>query len=480
MRKPFFAFFATPFALVAASALFLVACLDDPVYFSDATPEENAQIAQRIAAVQENLSALRGLTFTRPLHSTIISRDRYVAQTKQALQGIPVEYDRFYSRELAQLGFFPDTTASIAKLYGDFYGAFPAAYYVDGKDSIYVLSEYKNDTAFLQHALPHELTHTLQDQGLNAFDRTLKADAPNYYQSDFGEFRTCLYEGDAEFTSTAYEEKYIRNNPDPFGASLEVGRSRRPKDYARWRAMTPPQTFFAPAGSAYGPGMAMAGEAYAAGSNWKGINDLYARRTGTTRSVMVAGSATSGVPIDYSGVFAQVDTSQAFVDDFAFGSLHMMSLHISNLTQDQFLNGMGWTGDRFLFTRKLGVRYGTLVWTQAFESDSAAQFAYGSLTGLLPTRFQGTTYSSDIQQGVYAGAYDQSLTLNSDGLYTVLIRKGREVWWVEGAGTKTDAVVAALANRAPPVVALAKRGEVTGKVPPFFGPPQGRRYIFPR
>lgn len=458
-------------AAPALAALLLAACLDDTVEF-DSRSVSTRSLAARIDSIKPGLAALRGLAFSRPIRVGVISREEYTAQIKGDLATMPLAVDRFYSLELAQLGFFLDSSTSIKQKYGDFYGSFPAGYYVDGTDSIYVLSEYAKDPWFLSHGLPHELTHALQDQALHAFGGHGPFAGPAYYADDFDQFRRCLYEGDAELASTAYEQN--------FDLAKDVAQSRRQKDWDRWAKLAPPESFFAPAASPYGSGMAMVGEAFAAGEGrYANVDAMYKWTTASSRTVMTM-RAEAGIPIDFSGVAALVDTTLGLVDDFGMGCMHTMAVHLPRLTQEAFDSGMGWTGDRFLYTRKDGQRLGTLVWAQLFETPQQASFAFSSLSQLLPGRFQGTTYAMDLMRNVYPGTYDETATFTSDGLYSVLIRKGNETWWVENAGGQTDAIITALGRRPGPVVALAKGSAVTRELPPCFNPPKRKRFVFPR
>jgi hypothetical protein len=405
----------------------------------------NRILEARIAAIQEGLSELRGLRFQRPLHSAVITPEAYRRNLENRIaQGTPAALDRAISRELAQLGFLPDTNFRITSLWADFYGSFPAGYYRTGLDSIIILSNYLGDEQFLRLALPHELQHALQDQHLDAFNPERPDPEPLYYAGDFELAFNCLVEGDAELTAHAYHAKTYLGAEDPFAPAREEA-ARRDKGHARWTRMTRTERLFAYAASPYDVGMMHAVDLHGQG----GFAALDAQLTAgdrTTQSVLT-GAPSEPEPIDLDWLPRVLDTAGAYVDDFGMGSLQLMTLYYGHMTRDQFDRGLGWRGDRLFYRLLPGDRWGTLVWVQAFATEADARNVHAFLRDLLPTRFWGMGFQAGGTVAGYPGAGDEGIQVKAMDLAAVVIRKGRDIWWVEGTGPLTGEILDSLAIR---------------------------------
>src|SRR5690606_10238680 len=179
-------------------------------------PPAKSALDQRIASIQPALAQLRGMSFTSPIQSAVISREDFARETGSSVEEFAASQDvPAMNRQLAQMGFFPDTLTDIVEFWTEFYASFPAGYYVPGKDSIYILSEYRDNENILNVALPHEPVHVLQDQHIDAFSPQ-PTGPPEYYEGDFATARNCLIEGDAEFTAVAFYFQQDGSYPDPF------------------------------------------------------------------------------------------------------------------------------------------------------------------------------------------------------------------------------------------------------------------------
>jgi hypothetical protein len=412
----------------------------------DAAAADRA-LAARISAIQEGLSELRGLRFHRPLHSAVITPEAYRRNLDRSItQSTPPALDRALSRELAQLGYFPDTSLRISSLWSDFYGSFPAGYYLPGRDSIVILSNYLGDEQFLRLALPHELQHALQDQHLDVFNPERPDPSPRYYAGDFGLAFNCLVEGDAELTAHAYYAKTHLGAEDPLAFAREEA-ARRDKGHARWARMTRTERLFAYAASPYDVGMSHAADLHAQGG-FAAVDAQYAAGERSTHSVLT-GTHSDPEPVDLDWLPRLLDTAGAYVDDFGMGSLQLMTLYYGLMTREQFDRGLGWRGDRLFYRLRPGERWGSLVWVQAFATEADARNVHAYLRELLPTRFWGMGFQAAGRVAGYPGAWDEGLQVTAMDLPSVVIRKGRDIWWVEGTGALTGEILDSLAVRRP-------------------------------
>lgn len=444
--------------LLGISAAVLAGCIfggnDEGPRFDAAAA--NRTLAARIAAIQDGLSELRGLRFQRPLHSAVITPEAYRRNLEKGIvQGTPPALDRAISRELAQLGYLPDTTFRITTLWSDFYGSFPAGYYRTGLDSIIILSNYLADEQFLRLALPHELQHALQDQHLDAFNPDRPDPAPLYYAGDFGLAFNCLVEGDAELTAHAYHAKTYLGAEDPFALAREEA-ARRDKGHARWERMTRTERLFAYAASPYDVGMMHAVDLHDKGG-FAALDAQYSAGDRTTHSVLT-GTHSEPEPVDLGWLPRILDTAGAYVDDFGMGSLQLMTLYYGLMTREQFDRGLGWRGDRLFYRLLPGDRWGALVWVQTFATEADARSVQAYLRELLPTRFWGMGSQAAGRAADYPGAWDQGMQVASLDLSAVVIRKGRDIWWVEGTGPLTGEILDSLAARRPTARAAENPG----------------------
>lgn len=442
--------------LGASSAAVLAGCIfggnDEGPRFDAA----NRTLAARIAAIQGGLSELRGLNFHRPLHSAVITPEDYRRNLDRSIaRSTPPALDRAISRELAQLGYLPDTVARISTLWSGFYGSFPAGYYRTGLDSIYILSNYVEDEQFLRLALPHELQHALQDQHLDAFNPERPSPSPAYYAGDYGLAFDCLVEGDAELTAHAYYARTHLGEEDPFVLAREEA-ARRDNGHARWTRMTRTERLFAYAASPYDVGMSHAADLHAQGG-FAALDARFADGDRTTHSVLT-GIHAEPEPIDLDWLPRILDTAGAYVDDFGMGSLQMMTLYYGLMTRGQFDRGLGWRGDRLFYRLLPGERWGALVWVQAFATEEDARIVHGYLRELLPTRFWDMGPAAAGRVDDYPGDWNQGLRVKAMDLEAAVIRKGRDIWWVEGTGGAAREILDSLAARRGPRAPAAVAG----------------------
>lgn len=445
---------AVPFLFsTLLTPVLLVACLfggEDDTGFGPGRPYADAEVTRRISVIQDGLSELRGLEFSRPLRSALIASAAYRRQLATDVdRSVPESLDRVISREMAQLGYFNDTTDRISDYWKDFYGSFPGGYYIPGRDSIYIIAELKDNEEFMSMALPHELVHALQDQAHRAFDPARPVGTPGYYAGDFDLARLCLIEGDAEFTALAYFARHETGNPEPFLYAYEQAYERA-GGYPNWKAMPDSLRLFATSGSPYDLGARYVADIHHQGG-LPAVDAEYSLTAQTTLKVLT-GFAGAPEPVDLDWLPDLLDTAGSYVDDFGNGSLQLMTAFLPGLTAEAFAKGMGWRGDRCFYRIGTSERWGDLVWVQVYASEADAASALAALKSLLPGRLGGG-YSG--ASSAYPGDFDDSYRIEGLGLTSVLIRAGKEVWWVEGIGTRPGAVIEGLRSHRLAAVTVA-------------------------
>ena len=267
------------FSAALGFALF-ASCTKSPTSASS----QNAQLTDvqnRIKSVSAVVAGIRDLNFIRPVHAGIITRAQYAQNTAQSVSGSLTSVEESsLSKEYLQMGCLAETDTPVGQILTDFYSGFPAAYYVPGTDSLYVLTDaYSNDTE-LNVYLSHELTHALQDQNLG-MDFTI---SPSYstYNSDASIAQTSLLEGDAMFVEYTYfiseYDPYQPSNPyalaeewcleDKYGFLTATDTTIHPPFFLSVKGMLP-----------YDLGETFVSTLYAAPPQWAAVNARYSIST---------------------------------------------------------------------------------------------------------------------------------------------------------------------------------------------------------
>ena len=175
-------------------------CSNNP---ASAQSAKLSDMQNRIQSISSVVSSLRGLNFIRPVHAGLITRAQYAQNTAQDINsGLTSIEQNALSKEYAQMGCLAETDTPIGQILTDYYSGFPAAYYVQGTDSLYIVTDSYNSDTILNLYISHELTHALQDQNLG-LDFTIFP-GYSYFNSDVYLGQKSLIEGDAQFTAFTY------------------------------------------------------------------------------------------------------------------------------------------------------------------------------------------------------------------------------------------------------------------------------------
>jgi len=176
-----------------------------------AKPEEQAAVRQRI---EQQTSALRGLTFKAPVHYQMIER----ADLRRVLiDKIKEQYSeqelRDYGRTLATLGLVPEG-ADLLNIIVSLYGEQVAGFYDPDNRSLYTFKDFTFSSNLDKMLLAHELTHALQDQNFDLRKFPLKVKD----NDDLALATSALIEGDATVLMTRW---YVENvDPDKILSDL--------------------------------------------------------------------------------------------------------------------------------------------------------------------------------------------------------------------------------------------------------------------
>jgi hypothetical protein len=367
-------------ALLASGCIFGGKSDVDPDAESKAERAEiNRNIQSQVDFYSGKTAALRGKPFTRPVFGAMRTRSEYRQAVENEIQAtLSDEENALFSRLLAQFGWLPDTLSPFGDLVTDFEAAAPAAYYLPGRDSIYVLSEYADDNEQLQHILPHELIHAWQDQHIGFWDATPEDNG--HYDYEFRLWRRCLVEGDAYFGAGLYIAKYLYESIDPGPTALGGVEERRTISVKKWIATAPPDGLFLSQYAPYQFAPAMVGRLHARGG-WPAVDSLYSRKGLTTRFVfdpLNPASALTPAPIH----FDTADTwglNPSLSDGGAFGAVDLLALLGKRMDSTDYQDGMGWTGDRYHYRWQPGQPFGVWAWALSFEDTVHSAHAYKAL-----------------------------------------------------------------------------------------------------
>jgi hypothetical protein len=440
----------------------------------DTTSPVAKAIAAKIAKYQQEIEQLRGLEFRRPVTSAVISRSEYQHMTATEIdRSLTDSLSRNISRELAQFGFFPDTSMQYKELFKSFEGGFAVGFYVGGSDTVFVLSDYADNEDQLLHILPHELAHALQDQ-YGRLDRPRLSDSTLfYYSSDVNWFHTALVEGEAAFMDALVTATFTYPQPDPIANAVQVSRDNKHKALANWRLASRPENLFLPNIAPYQFGPDRIAEGYVT-QGWAGIDSLYANSLQPSAATINA--HVYGLPLlDFDRFFKMVDTTQAYVDQGCHGSIGLLSWLNQTLDSVAFFGGLEWRGDRYAYVLKPGQPWGAFLWAGIFTDSMAASRIVKDLGWMLSERFQGSKYPKDSIQQTGLIADLTGLRMRNESLETYLVQNKNEVYLVEGVSrNQADTLLQTLKTQQSQHQALTRRTTLQQKTPWISG--KGRFY----
>jgi hypothetical protein len=397
----------------------------------DPLAAHKANVARQVDTVMRRLEALRGLTFQRPVHSQVITRAQFCRQVAQEVRGnTPDSILRAVSREFAQWGFFPDTTYQFTNEVVNQQCYAPVGYYSLGSDTIFVLSEFALRDSVLFTTIPHELEHALQDQHFPDFMRGVGALDSGVYAMDFHQYRSCVSEGEAAFMENLYTAYHILGRPmdSPDSMAVEGVRHRKRITLDEWKTWRPPEVLDISFLGRYNVGGNYIGEAYlSAGFKWDRVNSFFREMNHPSVRILDT-NVRVAVPINLNGV---LDTTGSVTDDAALGAFDLMAVVAQDLDSAGYYSGLGWRGDRFVYSRD---QWGSLVWVGVFDGDSSAAKYAGQLERALKRRFDGDSGT------LLPVDSNFTLTLTASqkhwshpGLRTAVVVAGPEVWLLEGS-----------------------------------------------
>ncbi len=154
--------------------------------------------------IEQKTSALRGLTFQKPVDYKMIARAEFKDfLLKKVSEQFTEQEMRNYGCALAALGAIPAGTDLLAVLVS-LYDEQVAAFYVPEERALYTFQESTWSGGMDRMLLAHELTHALQDQTYDLTKMPLK----EKHNDDLALAAAALLEGDATILMTRY---YVEN-----------------------------------------------------------------------------------------------------------------------------------------------------------------------------------------------------------------------------------------------------------------------------
>lgn len=374
-----------------------------------------------LESVQVKVQNIRGLTFQRKVHFAILSRNEYANRNNS--YSSPVM--QFYSRELKQLGFIPDTMNDLGKQVESYDEQFVAAFYVPGTDSIYVIDADNYNQMRFEYYTAHELTHALQEQCFNPFAGFVyPALSQSKYNSDFYLAQLCVTEGDACLTMDYY---YI----------TEIDRMSEQDLFDSYTSGL--ESFYSSIGDAEIPRYLeisksapyVLGLGYVArkkqSDDWAGVNDLFnAKRISSTAEIItsVPGQLVSFDFSKISPILLKNARNLKFADDDTHGPIMLMALLSDYTDVEHCRKAFGWQGDRIVYVLKDDNTYGSFVWALSFQTVEDADYMISALDNLISDRKLANSLPVR-EENV------NSITFTLPGVTTVLIKQNNSIIWVE-------------------------------------------------
>jgi hypothetical protein len=433
---------------------------------------QNIEMQNRVTDISAVVANLRGLNFIRPVHVGVISRAQYSQNTAQSISNSFTSVEQAaLSKEYLQMGCLSETDTPIGQILTDYYSGFPAAYYVPGTDSLYILTDaYSNDTE-LNVYISHELTHALQDQHLGMNFTVFPG--YSYYNDDANLAQTSLLEGDASFIEYTYliSTYYSRSSRNPFSDAETLALFIK-DDFLTAADTTIHKPFFLNVKGAlpYDLGMAYVATLYSASSQWNTVNALYSISTIPRSSAEInLGTAFSPGYFDFhelQNLLALQSPQIVFADDDNGGFALLLGLFYTDLDTQSINRSLDWFGDRYTFVMRNGQTYGTLVWAMAFSSTSGAMSMFSKFDNLIRSRHIAgkSPYYASIDSITDSLSFDVTYSYNSPVLSTTLRRSSNQIWWLENTDSLTQPILEILAKQQK----LAALGKSAATAPPPF------------
>ena len=446
-------------------------CVSSPTSSSS----QNARLADlqnHVTGLSVAVANLRGLNFVRPVHVGEITRAQYSQNTTQSINNSLSSVERAaLSKEYLQMGCLAETDTPITHILTDYYSSFPAAYYVPGTDSLYILTDaYSSDTE-LNVYVSHELTHALQDQRLGMNFTVFPG--YSFYNSDANLAQQSLLEGDASFVEytyllSTYYPSYAR---DPFAGAETLSQFIKDDFLIAGDTAVHEPFFLSVKGSLpYDLGLAYVATLYSASSQWNGVNTLYSISSMPRSSAEInQGAAFSPAYFDFHAIqnlLVSQSPGIVFADDDNGGFALLLGLFYGQLDTIRVARSLDWSGDRYTFIMRSGQTYGTLVWALSFNNADAANYMFSKLDNLIRSRHIAgkSPYYSAIDSATDSLSQGETYTYASSIFTTKLRRVSNQIWWLENTDSLTQPIMNILsAQQTTPTLAKA----TASASPPF-------------
>jgi hypothetical protein len=364
-----------------------------------------------------------------------------------------------------QMGLLPDSIRHFRNILIDFYSGFPAAFYVTGTDSLYIINSLEYDDTLLHMIIAHELTHALQDQNFNLN----LAPFPGYsqYNSDAQAAVRALLEGDA----TLAEYRYYLTTYIPWQGDRDLTietYANEARDYflSPATSWSFPQYLDIDGMSPYTIGFYNVTRAYQRAGGWSGVDALYSVGTVARSSAQVmTDSVFSPTYFEFRDILDLMRSKlpgTAFVDDDNGGFLRLYGLFRHTTTAEAAGRAFGWRGDRYAFAMNADAVAGTLVWAIDFATTQSSADMFQQFSDLLRTRTIHGIRAAAIDSLIDTAAGMTTYTFSSTGFNDRLMRSGTQVWWIENGGELEAQIVAILKRQQ--TAALVKSAAVSRAV----------------
>ena len=443
--------------LLSMIALFIPSlfnCVNSPTSASSHNAQ-NTDLQNRVTAISAVVSNLRGLNFVRPVHVGVITRAQYSQNTAQSIGNSFSSLEQAaLSKEYLQMGCLSETDTPIGQILTDYYSGFPAAYYVPGTDSLYILTDaYSNDTE-LNVYISHELTHALQDQHLG-MNFTVFPEY-SFYNSDAYIAQTALLEGDASFVEyTYFISTYDPYHPsDPYALAQEWCLEDKNAFLTAGDTTIHPPFFLNVKGMLpYDLGEAYVATLYATSSQWSAVNALYSPSTVPRSSAGInLESAFSPWYFEFNSVqnlLLSKSPGIVYADDNNGGFALLLGLFYGRLDTSRVNRSLDWLGDRYTYVMRSGQTYGTLVWALAFNNADVTNYMFSNFDNLIRSRrINGKApYYSAIDSAADSLSQGETYTYASSIFTTKLRRVSNQIWWLENTDSLTQPIMDILAKQ---------------------------------
>ena len=411
--------------------------------------------SSQIQTIESEVATLRGLSFKRSPNIGYISSTAYAASVASQVQSQISDFqDTGLTSELYQLGLLSSPDSSVRSITAAFEGGFPAAFYKDGTDSLYILTGISSDSLQLSFTVAHELTHALQDQ--YEFLSIQPYPPLSLSQSDASIALRSLVEGDAESMEALFAYTYGFNEANPHQDMLNWASAMRDSFLTYRFGFETPAYFSGQSNAPYLAGTYFVSTKVGSPHDWSVVNALYTQNTlPASTAEIIRLSHFSPTAINFAAIQKLMLDSLpgvGFIDDDNLGAITLMSMIAENpqtlSTTDisdsgHAQNAFGWTGDHMAYMHRHGQKSGTLVWALTFSDATNAGLLYSYLTR--KTRKSAQSGAAFVAGTPYSDSRGyQRVDFTAGSVKSRIACWKGNVWWIDNGGTligKLDTLV---------------------------------------